>query len=57
MTRSGAVDETILVVDKSYTPNKAIADLSDGVTGTSPGLRLTLHYLGIPSSGYAVLAA
>ncbi len=48
---------TIPLVDKSYTPDKAIADVSDGVTGTGLQLSSTFPYLGSPYSGYSVAAA
>jgi Domain of unknown function (DUF4331) len=48
---------TIPLVDKSYTPDKAIADVSDGVTGAGLALWPGFPYLGIPYSGYAVPAA
>jgi hypothetical protein len=48
---------TIPLVDKSYTPDKAIADVSDGVTGGGLTLLSSFPYLGSPYSGYAVPAA
>ena len=45
---------TIPLVDKSFTPDKAIADVSDGVSGTGITLLSTFPYLGTPYSGYSV---
>jgi len=47
---------TIPLVDKSFTPDKAIADVSDGVTGAGLALLSTFPYLGTPYSGYSVSA-
>jgi Domain of unknown function (DUF4331) len=45
---------TIPLVDKTFTPDKAIADVSDGVTGASLTLLSSFPYLGTPYSGYSV---
>ncbi len=45
---------TIPLVDKSFTPDKAIADVSDGLSGTGITLLSTFPYLGTPYSGYSV---
>lgn len=45
---------TIPLVDKSFTPDKAIADVSDGVTGAGLSLLSSFPYLGTPYSGYSV---
>lgn len=47
---------TIPLVDKSFTPDKALADVSDGVTGAGLTLLPTFPYLGTPYSGYNVPA-
>ncbi len=43
---------TIPLVDKSYTPDKAIADVSDGDTGAGLTFLPSFPYLGTPYSGY-----
>jgi hypothetical protein len=43
---------TIPLVDKTFTPDKALVDVSDGVTGASLSLLTTFPYLGTPYSGY-----
>jgi Domain of unknown function (DUF4331) len=48
---------TIPLVDPSFTPDKAIADVSDGVTGAGLKLLSSFPYLGTPYSGYDVPAA
>jgi hypothetical protein len=48
---------TIPLVDKTFTPDKAIADVSDGVTGSGLSLLTTFPYVGLPASGYDVPAA
>jgi hypothetical protein len=48
---------TIPLVDKSFTPDKALADVSDGVTGAGLSLLPNFPYLGTPYSGYNVPAA
>ncbi|HVB07067.1 MAG TPA: DUF4331 domain-containing protein [Acidimicrobiales bacterium] len=48
---------TIPLVDKSFTPDKAISAVSDGVSGTGIPLLATFPYLGTPHSGYDVPAA
>lgn len=48
---------TIPLVDKSFTPDKAIADVSDGVSGSGLTLPASFPYLGTPYSGYDVPAA
>jgi hypothetical protein len=48
---------TIPLVNKSYTPDAAIADVSDGVTGAALTLWPNFPYLGPPYSGYLVPAA
>ena len=47
---------TIPLVDSSYTPDGAIADVSDGVTGAGLTLLPSFPYLGTPYSGYSVPA-
>lgn len=48
---------TIPLVDKSFTPDKALAAVSDGVTGAGLPLLQNFPYLGTPYSGYNVPAA
>jgi len=48
---------TIPLVDKSFTPDKALPDVSDGLTGAGLTLLSQFPYLGTPYSGYAVPAA
>jgi hypothetical protein len=43
---------TITLVDKTYKPDAAIADVSDGVTGAALTLLPNFPYLGTPYSGY-----
>jgi hypothetical protein len=45
---------TIPLVDKTYTPDKAIADVSDGVTNAGLTYLSSFPYLGTPYSGYDV---
>jgi hypothetical protein len=45
---------TIPLVDPSFTPDKAIADVSDGLSGAGLTFLQTFPYLGTPYSGYAV---
>ena len=45
---------TIPLVDKTFTPDAAIADVSDGVTGAGLALLPSFPYLGTPYSGYSV---
>jgi len=45
---------TIPLVDSSYSPDGAIADVSDGVTGAGLTFLATFPYLGTPYSGYDV---
>jgi hypothetical protein len=45
---------TIPLVDKTFTPDAAIADVSDGVTGAGLSLLSSFPYLGTPYSGYSV---
>jgi hypothetical protein len=47
---------TIPLVDKSFTPDKAISAVSDGVTGAGLTFLPTFPYLGTPYSGYSVSA-
>ena len=47
---------TIPLVDSTYTPDGAIADVSDGVTGAGLTLLPAFPYLGTPYSGYNVPA-
>jgi Domain of unknown function (DUF4331) len=47
---------TITLVDTSYKPDAAIADVSDGDTGAGLVLLPNFPYLGTPYSGYAVPA-
>ena len=43
---------TIPLVDKTFTPDKAIADVSDGLKGTGLKFLSSFPYLGTPYSGY-----
>ncbi len=43
---------TIPLVDKTFTPDGAIADVSDGLTGAGLTLLPSFPYLGTPYSGY-----
>jgi hypothetical protein len=45
---------TIPLVDKSFTPDKAIADVSDGLHGAGLKFLSKFPYLGTPYSGYGV---
>jgi hypothetical protein len=45
---------TIPLVDKTFTPDAAVADVSDGVTGAGLSLLSSFPYLGTPYSGYSV---
>ena len=45
---------TIPLVDKSFTPDKAVAAVSDGLTGAGLQLLEDFPYLGVPYSGYDV---
>ena len=47
---------TLPLVDPSFTPDKAIAAVSDGVTGAGLTFLPTFPYLGTPYSGYSVPA-
>jgi hypothetical protein len=47
---------TIPLVDKTFTPDAAIADVKDGVTGAGLTFLPTFPYLGTPYSGYSVPA-
>jgi hypothetical protein len=47
---------TLPLVDKTFTPDGAIKDVSDGVTGAGLTLLSSFPYLGTPYSGYAVPA-
>ncbi len=47
---------TIPLVDPSFTPDGAIADVSDGVTGAGLTLLTSFPYLGTPYGGYSVPA-
>jgi hypothetical protein len=47
---------TIPLVDTTFTPDGAIADVSDGVTGAGLTFLATFPYLGTPYSGYNVPA-
>jgi hypothetical protein len=47
---------TIPLVDKSFTPDKAIAAVSDGVTGAGLTFLPSFPYLGTPYSGYSATA-
>jgi hypothetical protein len=47
---------TIPLVDPSFMPDGAIADVSDGVTGAGLSLLSSFPYLGTPYSGYDVPA-
>lgn len=48
---------TIPLVDKSFTPDKAVPDASDGLTGAGLTLPASFPYLGTPYAGFAVPAA
>ncbi len=48
---------TIPLVDKTFTPDAAVADVSDGVTGAGLTFLPSFPYLGTPYSGYAVPAS
>ncbi len=48
---------TIGLVDPSYKPDAAIADVSDGVTGAGLKFLTSFPYLGTPYSGYDAPAA
>jgi hypothetical protein len=43
---------TIPLVDSSYSPDAAIADVSDGLNGAGLSLLSSFPYLGLPYSGY-----
>jgi hypothetical protein len=45
---------TIPLVDKTFTPDAAVADVSDGLTGSGLALLPSFPYLGTPYSGYNV---
>ena len=45
---------TIPLVDPTFTPDKAIADVSDGLSGAGLTFLNAFPYLGTPYSGYAV---
>ncbi|MGC2486079.1 MAG: DUF4331 domain-containing protein [Acidimicrobiales bacterium] len=45
---------TLPLVDPTFTPDAAIADVSDGVTGDGLTLLSSFPYLGTPYSGYSV---
>jgi len=45
---------TIPLVDPTFTPDKAIADVSDGLSGAGLTFLKTFPYLGTPYSGYSV---
>ncbi|MGA2294616.1 MAG: DUF4331 domain-containing protein [Acidimicrobiales bacterium] len=47
---------TLPLVDKSFTPDGALKDVSDGVTGAGLTFLPNFPYLGTPYSGYAVPA-
>jgi hypothetical protein len=47
---------TIPLVDKTFTPDGALKDVSDGVTGAGLTILPTFPYLGTPYSGYNVPA-
>jgi hypothetical protein len=47
---------TIPLVDKTFTPDAAVADAKDGVTGAGLTFLPTFPYLGTPYSGYSVPA-
>jgi hypothetical protein len=47
---------TLPLVDTSFTPDKAIADVSDGLTGKGTVLLDAFPYIGTPHSGYATPA-
>jgi hypothetical protein len=47
---------TIPLVDKSFTPDAALTDVSDGVTGAGLTFLPSFPYLGTPYSGYNVPA-
>ncbi len=43
---------TIPLVDKTFTPDKALVDVSDGDTGAGLALLASFPYLGTPYDGY-----
>jgi hypothetical protein len=45
---------TLPLVDKTFTPDRALADVSDGVTGAGLPLLDVFPYLGTPYSGYDI---
>ena len=47
---------TIPLVDPTYTPDGAIADVSDGVSGAGLTFLPSFPYMGTPYSGYSVSA-
>jgi len=47
---------TLPLVDKAFTPDKAIADVGDGLTGAGTQLLGVFPYIGTPHSGYATPA-
>jgi hypothetical protein len=47
---------TLPLVDKSFTPDGAIADVSDGLNGSDIAYLSAFPYLGTPHSGYNVPA-
>jgi len=44
---------TLPLVDKSFTADKAIADVSDGLTGSKTASLSSFPYIGTPHSGYS----
>jgi hypothetical protein len=48
----GLAGATIPLVDKSFTPDKAVGVVDDGVTGAGIDLLDAFPYLGLPYSGY-----
>jgi hypothetical protein len=48
---------TIPLVDTTFVPDAAIADVSDGVSGAGLALLPSFPYLGMPYSGYSVPAS
>jgi hypothetical protein len=47
---------TLPLVDKSFSPDGAIADVSDGLNGSDIAYLTSFPYLGVPYSGYNVPA-
>ena len=48
---------TLPLVDKSFTADKAVAAVSDGLDGSDEAYLSTFPYLGLPTAGYKALAS